>query len=477
MESSFKNFLIGFIVVMFITVGFAFVVNSGYVNGVFSQLSAKSSVEGLANSSWAMEGHDKKLSEQTNITGPNTNNTKWTFDLGNWIASPPSIGPDGTIYILAAGNGTNNNDSSYNASYNNNATVTTKINGTNVTTINANHTDDGPLGEIVNSTPNTYFLFAINPNGTLKWETNYTMLLSSGQSAAPLIAADGTIYVGANGQDNDFTNNNSNNGLYAIYPNGTIKWQFNIDFIGSNGLNIASDGTIYTCNNRLYAISPNGTLNWKSDMIWAQGTPAIGSDGTIYIVGNGELYAYQPDGTLKWKSSAGGEGNIINQPSIGPDGSIYVTTDSFHLNSGGYDFYAFNPNGTTKWIFTSKSSLIGGYEMYPDGYAPSVSSDGTIYTSVDLGQNGYIYSLNSNGQINWRNITENGRGIFSPFLIDSQGTIYFISDQIYAEYPNQTIKWEASINNTGGVGYLAIGNDGTLYATTTTSRYLYAIGP
>ena len=83
MESSFKNFLIGFIVVMFITVGFAFVVNSGYVNGVFSQLSAKSSVESLANSSWAMEGHDKKLSEQTNITGPNTNNTKWTFDLGN----------------------------------------------------------------------------------------------------------------------------------------------------------------------------------------------------------------------------------------------------------------------------------------------------------------------------------------------------------------------------------------------------------
>ena len=41
MESSFKNFLIGFIVVMFITVGFAFVVNSGYVNGVFSQLSLK----------------------------------------------------------------------------------------------------------------------------------------------------------------------------------------------------------------------------------------------------------------------------------------------------------------------------------------------------------------------------------------------------------------------------------------------------
>ena len=475
MESSFKNFLIGFIVVMFITVGFAFVLNNGYMDGVFSQLSAKSSVEGLANSSWAMEGHDKKLSEQSNIIGPKSNNTKWTFDLGYFIASPPSIGSDGTIYILAAGNGTNNNDSSYNASYINNATVTTMINGTNVTTINNNFTDNGPLGEVPNSTINTYFLFAINPNGTLKWETNYTMLLGLGQEEAPLVAADGTIYVGANGEDSGGASNNSDNGLYAIDPNGTIKWQFNKDFIGSYGLNIASDGTIYTCNNRLYAITPNGTLKWKSDMIGVYGTPAIGSDGTIYIVGNGELFAYQPDGTLKWHSYAGGFDT--NPPSIGPDGAIYVTTDSFHKDFGGYDFYAFNQNGSTKWIFTSNSSPNGGYEMYPDGYAPSVGSDGTIYTSVALGDSGYIYSLNSNGKVNWRNITENGGLISSPFLIDSQGTIYFISDQIYAEYPNQTIKWEASINNPGTLGYLAIGKDGTLYATTETSLYLYAIGP
>jgi len=476
MESSFKSFMIGFIIVIFITIGFAFVVNNGYMNGVFSQFSSSSSVEGLANSSWAMEGHDKKLTEQTNIIGPQSNNTKWTFDLGNWIASPPSIGPDGTIYILAVGNRTNNNDSYYNITSNNNATISTMINGTNVTTINNNFTDNGPLGEVPYSTINTYFLFAINPNGTLKWETNYTMLLGSGQSAAPLIAKDGTIYIGANGDDNGGASNDSKNGLYAIDPNGNLKWQFNKDFIGSNGINIGSDGTIYACNKRLYAINPNGTLKWKSDMVGASRTPAIGSDGTIYFLGGNELYAYKPDGTLKWHSSTG-NGGTTNPPSIGPDGTIYITTNSFHKNTGGYDFYAFNQDGSTKWIFTSNSSLYGGYETYPDGYAPSVGSDGTIYTSVSLSTTGYIYSLNSNGEMKWKNTTENGDFINSPFLIDSKGTIYYISDQIYAEYPNQTIKWESHINNPGTLGYLAMGNDGTLYATTETSQYLYAIGP
>ena len=58
----------------------------------------------------------------------------------------------------------------------------------------------------------------------------------------------------------------------------------------------------------LYAVKPEGTLRWK----FAAGnpvfsSPAISADGTIYfwLQERRHLYAVNPDGTLKWKFTTG----------------------------------------------------------------------------------------------------------------------------------------------------------------------------
>ena len=82
-----------------------------------------------------------------------------------------------------------------------------------------------------------------------------------------------------------------------------MKWSYYTDFGGAIFTTpaIASDGTIYVTTNRidkiLYAINPDGSLKWSLDGII--GTPVIGSDGTIYV-GEDDLCAINPDGTIKW---------------------------------------------------------------------------------------------------------------------------------------------------------------------------------
>jgi len=76
-------------------------------------------------------------------------------------------------------------------------------------------------------------------DGDLKWHTGQVGKANIGDGivTSPAIGSDGTIYVGTY----------SNNGqLYAVNPNGTLKWK--TDFIGESiyaSPAIGSDGTIY----------------------------------------------------------------------------------------------------------------------------------------------------------------------------------------------------------------------------------------
>jgi outer membrane protein assembly factor BamB len=66
--------------------------------------------------------------------------------------------------------------------------------------------------------------------------------------SSPAIGSDGTIYVGS-----------FDNKLYAVNPNGTAKWDTDNIIVGAvqSSPAIGSDGTIYVGsdnNNKLYAI-------------------------------------------------------------------------------------------------------------------------------------------------------------------------------------------------------------------------------
>lgn len=245
-------------------------------------------------------------------------------------------------------------------------------------------------------------IYALNPNGTLKWKHVALSKIVSG----PAIANDGTIYVAATMSDEPNPQNYASFSLYAFTPDDTVRWIYEIGAKGISSPTIGPDGTIYfgTTSHYIYALSPdlrstgageNGSMfaspKWcyetNGEMI---STPAIGKDGTIYvgsmedafdqhhqdirrsdeIIGTGQyLYALSSDGSLKWKFLV--EGDACSSPSIGSDGTLYFVDWSWHL-------YALNDDGTLKWRYGPiMASGPGGFPFS----SPAIGIDGTIYVN------------------------------------------------------------------------------------------------
>ena len=200
-------------------------------------------------------------------------------------------------------------------------------------------------------------LFAATP-GTLKWKLKIDCCISS-----PAIGSDGTIYVGS-----------LDHYLYAIYPNGSLKWKFKTGSYIKSPPVIGSDGTVYvgSVDDYLYAIKMDGSLKWKYK-IYPLYSSAIAQDGTIYSAGN-YLYAINSDGTLKWKVYLGS--HIESSPAIGEDGTIYVGSEEGYL-------FALTPNGDLKWKYKTESWIHT---------SPVISIEGIIYIGSD---DQYLYAIYS----------------------------------------------------------------------------------
>ena len=109
----------------------------------------------------------------------------------------------------------------------------------------------------------------LGPQGKLEW--SYT---TAGWSS-PTIGSDGTIYVGGS------------NYIYALYPDGFLKWKFDIGRTIHSSITIDTNDTLYFgATDYYYSVHPNGTFNWKFKT--ADGpmmaTPAISTDGSIHFI-------------------------------------------------------------------------------------------------------------------------------------------------------------------------------------------------
>ena len=104
---------------------------------------------------------------------------------------------------------------------------------------------------------------------------------------------------------------------------GRIRWRFTVagDYVLHRS-GIGPDGTIYLndTNGRLYALTPDGALKWvfRAGYVGYVGPVTVGADGTIYVAGlvprdpatpcqNDQylnnvdgIFAVNPDGTQKW---------------------------------------------------------------------------------------------------------------------------------------------------------------------------------
>ena len=417
--------------------------------------------------------------------------TKWSFNIsGNpssiAIVSSAAIAPDGTIYV-----GSGNNS-----------------------------------------------LYAINPNGTLKWKYQ----TGGDLTASPAIGSDGTVYIGS--MDRQF---------YAINPDGTLKWIYPTRTNFTSSAAIGADGTIYAAgtdqDKTIYSCLSDSSCFSPTAQACGSGLPACSSDqvcvavqtgslcasplnvpcgtnfapcpsGNVCVAGQpagftltvqlGSLFAINPDGTQKWVFDAL-SGNVNSSPAVAGDGTIYLgsqgdfvfdrskicdlksefpPSDANPNPSNGADYpvnghlYAFSSDGTMKWDFKT----LGRVDS-----SPSIGADGTVYVgsqhsrkfygkdhTILLDENpstrGYAYAINQNGAIKW--VVDLFGDVDSSPGIGSDGTIYVGADNfhVYALNPaNGATKW---VEPTGNVvkSSPAVAADGTIYIGSNDGS-LYAFNP
>jgi outer membrane protein assembly factor BamB len=361
-------------------------------------------VSGLAKSAWPVRGYNERHTGQSPYVGPQTNHVAWTFTtswgFGYWA---PVIDANGVLYT-----------GDWNSS-----------------------------------------LYAINPNGTVKW--TYASQTQDNSTFSPCIGRDGTIYC-----------RGATDRLVALRPeNGTEKWGMTVgktDKLNPSA-NIASDGTIYvgTLDGYLFAINPtDGSLKWKFNAgEQIASSPSIALDGTIYFGTEGtgvSLVAIDPSGNLKWRFVTGAR--VRGAPAVADDGTVYI-------NSTDHNLYAVNPDGSKKWSYPT-----GGCEV-----GPAIAADGTIVTAVgtpgNFPQTGFA-AFTPDGALKWYYPV--GAGIITLPAISTNGIVYVGSwdSQIRAlRLSDGTLVWSI---NTGGMIECnpLIGSDGTLYIGSN-DGHLYAI--
>lgn len=253
-------------------------------------------------------------------------------------------------------------------------------------------------------------LYALTPQGTKKWAFPTD---SFGHAA---LGRDGTVYV-LSGK------------LYALNPesanpNGTKKWEFDAASDKFAPV-IGADGTIYVAggNYVLYAVNPNGTKKWEFQAGAAMQftSAAIGHDGTIYVGSEDHsLYAVNPDGSYRWSFETGRE--IRSSPVVAADGTVYV---------GSFDgkLYAIKGDAISDrspWPMFGRDQRHGARVTCPHGIpcfdTERLATNGP-FDMVLIGDAGRTYGLDASTNLNdWSRLTNQSSANGALRMVDQTAT-------------------------------------------------------
>jgi outer membrane protein assembly factor BamB len=384
-----------------------FILSSLQVIGIDNKTSSTSDNNDLEliDPPWSMYGHDQyNTGRSPYSTADNPMVEKWRFKMEGVWATQPIIDKNGTIYV---------NDGFRNL-------YAINPDGSLKWKIDMNGDDYTP---IVDNNDILYFLkdgyvHALGINGILKWKVLLDEVFDP--MSSPVMDKNGVLYIA--GDIIWFYGT-----VFAVNPNGTIRWQYDIGSYINGEPVVDDDGVLYigANDNRLYAIyTSNGTLKWRITLSGWVLPASIAEDGTIYVsttnvswfYDHDFLYAINPnDGSIKWSIDM--HSGSMGSPSIGSDGTIYA---------GDYNLWAINPiDGSIKWIYyldTDDKKLRS---------SPTISANGIIYFTVnkDPPFDRYtteLIAVDSNGNELFQKKLTDGWLISSP-VISSDGTIYVFS--------------------------------------------------
>jgi outer membrane protein assembly factor BamB len=393
----------------------------------------------------------------TNTLYSQVGEIKWKVPTNIIGWSSPAIGPDGTVYI-------GDNDGYLYAVVDEGETWSFKWEpiklADDVGECCPTVTTDGKRLYIGSNTRPAK-MFCVNPeDGSVNW--SYTLpqnktLYAGGLISSPAFSHDEkTIYFGSGPWDSDLEPGPTtwlDDRFFAIEDLGDtykVKWIFKPDD--------------------------------KTDAVRFSffGNPAIDTDGSIYIGSfNGYFYKLKDNVdhcTVLWKNkfireietSVTKYQEVWGSPTIGPDGTVYITTNDWRL-------WAFNPDGNVKWffdtdhetwttpVFTNNGLIVFGSE---DGYMYGIRDDGSKATEV------WHYPEVSSGAW-WGTcaVVEDGTIIFGSEVVDGEEKgVYYAIDEKDGSY-----KWQTPSLGFEARTHPAIGEDGTIYVGGGEAGNLYAI--
>ena len=256
---------------------------------------------------------------------------QWSVDLGaTRVMASPTVGPDGAVYVATAGG-------QLFAVGADGQTRWTAQTGPAIKSAAAL----APDGTVYQPSSDGN-LYAVSPQGQVKWSFDFGQHLGSaplvvsatpgpggggggasgvGSGASPTVARDGTVYIGAN-----------NSNLYAITPDGSMKWLFEAERelagIWTTPVLSADGSMLYFGANKggVYALDArSGAKRWQFPVYGSiYASSVLDSRGLLYTGSTIEhLYALQSSsGEMVWDLDIHNE--IWSAPSIRPDGTLVI---------------------------------------------------------------------------------------------------------------------------------------------------------
>ena len=249
-------------------------------------------------------------------------------------------------------------------------------------------------------------------------------------SAAPLLADDGTIFIGS-----------SNDTIYILNSDGTVKTRVDVGGpVNATGA-LGADGTAYfqTEDSMVVAVRPDGSQPWPTPFQSHGGNsaPVVGLDGTVFAASDeGSVNAIDPSsGGLKWTYNIGST-PIIAPPAIDASrNALYVVNDDGLLQ-------ALDLSGTTSWSYNAGADASG----------PVVGADGNVY----VGGGGKLSAIGPDGLAKWVFVPTMA-GVVSTPAVTVDGYLYVLvvagkkkfvlqsADSLYAVNPDGTRRWACGL--------------------------------
>jgi outer membrane protein assembly factor BamB len=315
------------------------------------------------------------------------------------------------------------------------------------------HDVGGPVEAQITVSPDEQTLYAASLGGTLTalargdGSVRWTLALGDRVYATPLVADDGTVYVGSDAKK-----------FSAVSPEGKIRWTLDTEGDADSGPAMSADGNVvFAAGRTVYAVTPAGRVRWRfaaRRKIYT--SPAIGAQGRIFFGSQDHhVYALAPDGKLAWSVDLGAD--VDGTPVLDDRGSIFVGTDGdevvridpddgrvvWRANVGGYvrgtlsvarngDVLAgvYGPRPRAARLRPNDGGLRGDFAIQGTGARDFGVHGGALEdaagTLIFGAQDDAVYAVDASGKLLWRFVT--GGDVDAPATLLRDGTLIVGSD-------------------------------------------------